>query len=106
MNPLSAHARTLRSLKRLPLVASLDADLWASLIPHIELRELVAGDVLFAAGRASENLYLVIDGELALYFDMPANSSDGVTTGAGAAAATSSAGATSAQATADSTSPC
>ncbi|MBX2884137.1 MAG: cyclic nucleotide-binding domain-containing protein, partial [Granulosicoccus sp.] len=69
MNPLSSEARTLRSLKRLPLVGELDEELWASLIPHISFETLETGDTLFSAGNPSRQLYLVMDGELGLHLE-------------------------------------
>ena len=69
MNPLSSESRTIRSLKRLPLLESLDKDLWTKILPHIFFRELSEGEVLFHSGRSSENLYLLVDGEVSLQFD-------------------------------------
>ncbi len=74
MNPLSSESRTIRSLKRLPLLESLDKELWPRILPHITFRELAEGETLFHSGRSSENLYLIVDGELGLLFDTLENS--------------------------------
>lgn len=74
MNPLSAESRTIRSLKRLPLLESLDNELWAKILPHISITDLTPGETLFQSGRSSENLYVVVDGELGLQFDNLQNS--------------------------------
>ncbi len=71
MNPLSAEARYLRRLKKLPLVRSIDDERWQNLQAHIDFRELEESEVLFAAGGKSENLYLVLDGELCLFLPRP-----------------------------------
>ena len=42
-----------------------------SLQTHIEFRELDTDEVLFAAGGQSENLYLVLDGEICLFLPRP-----------------------------------
>ena len=70
MNPLSAESRTLRHLRRLPLVAALDDKVWARILPHIFVKQLADGEVLFRAGTSTENLYLVVEGELCLLFNM------------------------------------
>lgn len=67
MNPLSGAARQLKALKRLPLVRSIDSARWAALEPLIGFRQLEEHESLFAAGRESDTLYLVVDGELALH---------------------------------------
>lgn len=69
MNPLSTESRTIRSLKRLPLVESLDKDLWKKILPHVSFNDLQEGETLFYSGRSSENLYVVVEGELGLLFD-------------------------------------
>ena len=60
-------ARAVRQLKKLPLVQSIDAELWTRLIPLISFKTLAEGESLFTAGLESQNLYLVVDGELGLY---------------------------------------
>ncbi len=65
------NARALRQLKKLPLLQSIDAALWDRLIPLISFTDLAEGETLFSAGSESQNLYLVVDGELGLY--MPCN---------------------------------
>lgn len=70
INPLSSEARTLRALKRLPLVNRLSEELWEKILPHIEFTHLEEGQVLFSIGRASEHLYMVMDGEIGLYLDI------------------------------------
>lgn len=54
-------------LKQLTLLQSIDPELWDTLIPHITFREIDEGETLFAAGRESQNLYMIVEGELALY---------------------------------------
>jgi len=54
-------------LKHLPLLHSIDTPMWDSLTPHISFKELEEGETLFAAKRESQNLYMVVEGELALY---------------------------------------
>ncbi len=66
-------ARAVKLLKKLPLVQSIDAALWDRLIPQISFKDLSEGEPLFTAGHQSQNLYLVVDGELGLY--MPCNNS-------------------------------
>lgn len=60
-------ARAIKALKKLPLLQSIDKDLWETLSPHISFMTLAEGGTLFDAGRSSQNLYMVLDGELALY---------------------------------------
>ena len=71
MNPLNSEARNLRQLKKLPLVKSIEAERWEALTPHISFTELDEGETLFAAGRQTENLFLVVDGELCLFLPNP-----------------------------------
>jgi len=66
MNPLSSESKNLKALKKLPLVQSIDEQLWASLIPHISFSVLMEGETLFDEGNQSENLFMVLDGELQL----------------------------------------
>lgn len=66
-------SRAIKQLKKLPLVQSISAELWDKLTPLISFIDINEGETLFAAGRESQNLYLVVDGELGLY--MPCNAS-------------------------------
>lgn len=68
-----SNARAIRQLKKLPLVQSIDDTLWQKLLPLISFTDLAEGETLFTAGRESQNLYLVVDGELGLY--MPCSNS-------------------------------
>ena len=72
MNPLSVESRVIRNLKRLPLVEVLDDELWTSVLPHLFVTQLEEGETLFKSGRSSENLYVVVEGELGLCFDIGA----------------------------------
>ena len=45
---------------------SIDEQRWEILSPHISFSELSAGESLFFAGNKSENLFIVMDGELQL----------------------------------------
>lgn len=67
MKPLSAEARSLRQLRKLPIVEAVPKDRWDALIPHISFLDLAEGDELFSAGTQSENLFLVVDGEISLF---------------------------------------
>ena len=69
MRRRSAEARLLRELRRLPLVGAVERERWPALEPHVTFFDLEPGETLFVAGRESERLYLVVDGELAL--EMP-----------------------------------
>lgn len=60
-------ARSLKALKKLPLLLNIDPELWEVLVPHISFNTLSEGQTLFDAGRQSQNLYIVIYGELALH---------------------------------------
>lgn len=66
---LSAYneARTLRAIRQLPLVRALDNDLWQSMVPHIETVRLETDELLFQAGEFSDQLYLIIEGEIGLF---------------------------------------
>jgi len=66
MNPLNSESKTLRTLQRLPLVRSINADRWESLAPHISFTEMKEGDVLFSHGSQSDELFMVINGEIQL----------------------------------------
>lgn len=59
--------RAIRQLKKLPLVQGIDSGLWDRIVPLISFTDLSEGEFLFTAGRESQNLYLVVDGELGLY---------------------------------------
>lgn len=62
----NSESRNLKALKKLPLVESIDEARWETLAPHISFSELQAGESLFTEGHQSENLFLVMDGELRL----------------------------------------
>ncbi len=68
MNILSTDSRVLRNLKRLPLVDALDKNLWATLQPHLFVKHLQDGEVLFNSGTSTENLYVIVEGSLSLQF--------------------------------------
>lgn len=74
MISLNAEARTLRSLKKLSLVESVNDELWASLLPHVTFRTLNTDETLFAIGKPSEELFFLMDGEVGLY--LPRHDSD------------------------------
>jgi len=59
--------RSLKALKKLPLLKNIDAGLWDTLVPHISFKSLAEGETLFDAGRESQNLYMLVEGELALH---------------------------------------
>lgn len=60
-------ARSIRQLKKLPLLQSITTELWEKLTPLVSFQEVPEGCTLFTAGRQSENLYIILDGELGLY---------------------------------------
>jgi len=60
-------AKNLKALKKFPVVQSIDEQRWESLTPHISFSELSAGESLFTTGRQSENLFIVMEGELRLH---------------------------------------
>lgn len=60
-------ARAMKQLKKLPILQSLTNELWEKLTPLISFQEVPEGCSLFTAGRQSENLYIILDGELGLY---------------------------------------
>ncbi|MBX2885377.1 MAG: cyclic nucleotide-binding domain-containing protein [Granulosicoccus sp.] len=68
-----SNSRAVKQLKKLPLLQSIDAQLWETLTPHITLRDLAEGETLFSAGLESQNLYLIVDGELGLYAPCPSS---------------------------------
>lgn len=76
MNPLGTEARSLRLLKRIPLVNALNSELWDTLTPHISFKSLEAGETLFSSGKQSEQLYLITEGELGLYLRRPDGTDD------------------------------
>ena len=76
MNPLGTEARSLRLLKRIPLVNALSSELWAKITPHVSFKSLETGETLFSAGKLSEQLYLIMDGELGLYLNRPEGTDD------------------------------
>ena len=67
------NARIIRQLKKLPLLQSIDGELWERLAPNIESRDYAVGETLFKAGRESDDLYVIIDGEVGLH--LPYNDS-------------------------------
>ena len=67
-------ARAIKALKKLPLLKGIDKALWETLTPHISFIHIGEGETVFEAGRQSQNLYIVVDGELALYMPCKANS--------------------------------
>ncbi len=67
MISLSSEARNVKALKKIPLVQSIDEQLWETLLPHLSFSELNEGEYLFSAGNQSENLFLVMDGEICLF---------------------------------------
>lgn len=60
-------SRAIKQLVKLPLVESIDSDLWKKLTPLISFTQLAEGETLFEAGRESQNLYLVVEGEIGLF---------------------------------------
>ena len=64
-----ADRRLLAQLRKLPLLEAIETERWPDLEPHISVIDLAEGERLFAAGRESERLFIVVDGELGL--DMP-----------------------------------
>lgn len=67
MNPLSSDAKNLKALKKLPLVQSMDSQRWDTLTPNISFVEIAEGETLFSEGSKSDNLFIVLDGELQLH---------------------------------------
>ena len=74
MNPLSSESEQLKALQKLPLVQSIDKHRWESLLPHISFSTIQEGDSLFTEGKQSEDLYVVIDGEIKL--NLPSANTD------------------------------
>lgn len=69
-------AEALTALKKLPLLRSIDEKLWDALTPYISFQSLLIGEALFSAGRESQNLYMIVDGELSLSMPRGAAGSD------------------------------
>ena len=65
--------RATKALKKLPLLKGIDDALWETLVPHISFISMGEGETVFEAGRQSQNLYIVVDGEIALYMPCKAN---------------------------------
>lgn len=63
----NSDSKNFKLLKKLPLVQSIDKERWELLTPHISFSEIAEGESLFLEGNKSENLFLVLDGELRLY---------------------------------------
>jgi len=61
------NSRALKQLKKLPLLESISPELWSRIEPLISFTDVAEGCHLFSAGDQSENLYVVVDGELGLY---------------------------------------
>ena len=68
------NSRVVKQLKKLPLLESVDKELWERLTPVIDSRDLAAGETLFKAGRKSDDLYMIVDGEIGLH--LPYNDSN------------------------------
>lgn len=66
-------SRAIKQLKKLPLLQSIDPTLWESLTPHITFKDLAVGEEIFIAGSQSQNLYVILDGELKLYMPYSAS---------------------------------
>jgi len=60
-------SRALKQLKKLPLLECIDPELWTKIGPLISFSDVGEGCHLFSAGEQSENLYVIVDGELGLY---------------------------------------
>lgn len=71
MNPLSNESKNIKSLKKLPLLDSIDSQRWESLLPHITFTTLAEGETIFNEGHQSVDLFLVIDGEISLNLSSP-----------------------------------
>ncbi|MEE9333199.1 MAG: cyclic nucleotide-binding and patatin-like phospholipase domain-containing protein [Granulosicoccaceae bacterium] len=55
----------------MPFIQDIDDERWRNLASHISFLDINEGEVLFSEGKQSENLYLVMSGEISLY--MPAS---------------------------------
>ena len=71
MKPLNSESKYQKALTKLPLLQSIDEQRWASLSPHITYASLAAGEAAFTEGSQSEQLFVVLDGELKLYLSTP-----------------------------------
>ncbi len=69
VKPYSESAR--RALAATPLFASLAPAALESLIDHLALVDLVAGDALFREGDPGDTLYVVVEGEVAVITEGP-----------------------------------
>lgn len=69
MISLKGEAKRLKALMKLPLVESINAERWDVLANHISFKELAEGESLFHEGGQSENLFMVVEGELSLYLN-------------------------------------
>jgi len=67
MNPLSGDLKHIKALKKLPLVKSIDQKRWDVLEQHISFAELAENEVLFNEGNKSENLFMIVEGEIGLH---------------------------------------
>ncbi|MBL8625588.1 MAG: cyclic nucleotide-binding domain-containing protein [Myxococcales bacterium] len=69
--PKAYSAAARKALTATPLFASLSAGALESMIDHLALVDLVAGDTLFRQGDAGTTLYVVVDGEVAVISEGP-----------------------------------
>lgn len=67
LNPLNSEARLLKQLRKMPFIEDIDDDRWQTLVSHITFLDLEEGEILFTEGKQSENLFLIISGELSLF---------------------------------------
>ncbi len=67
LNPLNSAARLLKQLRKMPFIQDIDDERWETLSSHISFKDLDEGEVLFSEGKQSENLYLVMSGEISLF---------------------------------------
>jgi len=67
INPLNSDARLLKQLRKMPFVQDIDDERWETLAAHISFHDINEGEVLFSEGKQSENLYLVMSGEISLF---------------------------------------
>ena len=65
--------RAIKQLKKLPLLKGITDDLWEKLTPLISFKEIPEGGRLFSEGDQSENLYMLLSGELGLYMPLTAS---------------------------------
>jgi len=71
MNPLNSESKHLKALKKLPLLQSIDEQRWASLSPHISFSTIAQDEPIFSEGSQSEDLFMVIEGEVMLHLSSP-----------------------------------